>query len=535
MFVYLCKQHASNMSTILSKTPRAEGPTACVAHGFKRLKLGGPFWQAFSKFRDAGHAFLLDSSLATSKHGQYSFIGSRPTAVFQARRIHPQSLPFESVIEIHRFESLCGEKYAGAQIEQLQGDALEPLRDLLAEYAAPFKEEARRRFPFLGGAVGFFGYEAGSWSGPGGSVKSPTETNIPDIYFAIYDRVLCHDNASGETYISVVGRGDTNESAIASGDRAIREIRQKIGETCIVTKQDADHSKSSAEKIQDDSTESGRDSQQRCFDKERYCEAVRTIGEHIEAGDIYQACMTQRFQSDFTKRDPWILYGALRAGNPAPFACYLQTPTFNVVSASPERYLSVDRSGWAESRPIKGTRPRGINPHQDAALRQALIDSEKDRAENVMIVDLVRNDFGRVCRFGSIDVSQLMQIETYATVFQMVSTVRGELSKDRDRFDLVRATFPGGSMTGAPKIEAMKILDRLEPVRRGIYSGGIGYLDYAGAMDLNMVIRSLIIENGVLSYHAGGGVVADSSPEAEYQESLDKVVALQTALEKSRN
>ncbi|MEC7500375.1 MAG: aminodeoxychorismate synthase component I, partial [Planctomycetota bacterium] len=270
--------------------------------------------------------------------------------------------------------------------------------------------------------------------------------------------------------------------------------------------------------------------QQSIFDETGYCDAVRTIRQHIEAGDIYQACMTQKFESDWENHDPWHLYRELRAHNPAPFACFLQTPSFQIVSASPERYLSVDRSGWAESRPIKGTRPRGDNPQHDAALRKELAESDKDQAENVMIVDLVRNDFGRVCRFGSIDVSRLMQIETYATVFQMVSTVRGQLAADRDAIDLIRATFPGGSMTGAPKIEAMKILNSLEPVCRGIYSGGIGYLDYAGAMDMNMVIRSLIIEGDQVSYHAGGGVVADSSPAAEYQESLDKVVALQTAL-----
>ena len=515
------------MSTLLAKTPNAHAGV-CIAHGFERLELSGPFWHAFAAFKTCSHAFLLDSSVASSECGRYSFMGKQPIAVFQARRLNPQSRPFDAVMEIQRFESAGGKKYGDPpQLERISGDALETLRNLLAEYAAPFGEEAKKRFPFLGGAVGFFGYEAGSWNGPDGSIKTQSESSIPDIHFALYERVLCHDHDSGETYISVVGRGNTDQAARRASEQAMGAIRESV--TAIHG--NAQRGKAAPQSLRASPGVKETTTQECCFDEAGYCDAVQTVQEHIEAGDIYQACMTQRFQSDLGKHAPWNLYCHLRASNPAPFACYLHTPTFCVVSASPERYLAVDRTGWAESRPIKGTRPRGKTPQQDTALRQELIDSEKDRAENVMIVDLVRNDFGRVCRFGSINVSQLMQIESYATVFQMVSTVRGQLPEDRDGLDLVRATFPGGSMTGAPKIEAMKILDRLEPVRRGIYSGGIGYLDYAGAMDLNMVIRSFVIEEGVVSYHAGGGVVADSSPAAEYQESLDKVVALQRALD----
>ncbi len=520
------------MSTLLGKIATTKDPGMHVVHSFKRHPLSEPFWRSFSRFKHCSHAFLLDSSLSTSKCGQHSFIGAQPIAVFQASRIYPQSLPFDSAIQIHRLNSAqIQNPDEGAQIEQFRGDALQAIRELLSEFPVSFNEEARKKFPFLGGAVGFFGYEAGSWTGPDGTIKRPSDSNIPDIYFALYDRVLCHDHASGETYLSVIGRGKTRKSACEAIDEATLEIQEALKTTKRVFK----NKKPIAEKNNQLPTESVSDKQECYFDKNSYCDAVKTIRKHIEAGDIYQACMTQRFRAALGKFEAWEIYSSLRTDNPAPFACYLHAPSFCVVSASPERYLAVDRSGWAESRPIKGTRPRGKTPHQDAELRKELSDSEKDRAENVMIVDLVRNDFGRVCQFGSIDVSQLMQIETYATVFQMVSTVRGQLLSDRDALDLVRATFPGGSMTGAPKIEAMKILDHLEPVRRGIYSGGIGYLDYAGAMDLNMVIRSVIIEEDTISYHAGGGVVADSLPEAEYQESLDKVVALQRAMEASRH
>jgi aminodeoxychorismate synthase component I len=272
-----------------------------------------------------------------------------------------------------------------------------------------------------------------------------------------------------------------------------------------------------------------------CFDEQSYCQAVERIKDHIVAGDIYQACMTQQFRSPLEGGDAWDLYCELRELNPAPFASFLQTPNFSVVSASPERYLSVDAKGRAESRPIKGTRPRGATPDADAALRNELALSIKDRAENVMIVDLVRNDFGRVCQFQSVHVAELMAIEPYATVFQMVSTIRGQLAGHYDSLDLVRASFPGGSMTGAPKIEAMKILDQLEPGRRGIYSGAIGYLDFGGSLDLNIVIRSFVIEQDECCYGAGGAVVADSDPRAEYLESLDKIRALQHALEQLKH
>jgi aminodeoxychorismate synthase component I len=448
-------------------------------------------------------------------------MGADPVAVFAARREPPDSQPFAAKIEVQRCKTAAGEPLGKLRIECCRGDALWHLRQLLAEYAVPFRDGARESFPLLAGGVGYFGYEAGSWSGPGGVLKTADSSQAPDIYFALYDTVLCHDHAKGKTFLSVVGRGKTEREAGQQAASAAAAVRQKVAAAIMAPAAETD-----ALDWQPDASlapEAG-------FNENSYCEAVQQIRQHIDAGDIYQACMTQRFRSPLDDCDPWDLYALLRQINPAPFACFLQAPEFCVVSSSPERYLSVDATGWAESRPIKGTRPRGTTPIADAALREQLANSVKDQAENIMIVDLVRNDFGRVCQFGSIEVAELMAIEPYATVFQMVSTIRGRLGEEYDALDLIRATFPGGSMTGAPKIEAMKILDRLEPVRRGIYSGAIGYLDLGGLIDLNIVIRTFIIERDVCSYHAGGAVVADSDPRGEYLESLDKIRALQGAL-----
>jgi aminodeoxychorismate synthase component I len=265
------------------------------------------------------------------------------------------------------------------------------------------------------------------------------------------------------------------------------------------------------------------------FDQAGYCNAVEQCRQHILAGDVFEVCLTHRMHTEFGG-DPWNLYCRLRESTPAPFAAYLQFGDFQILSASPERFLKLDRDRMAESRPIKGTRPRGSAPAQDAQLREDLATSEKDCAENLMIVDLVRNDLGRVAEIGSVKVPELMVVEEYATVFQLVSTVTARLRPEFDALDLVKACYPGGSMTGAPKIRAMEIIDSLEPVQRGVFSGAIGYLDRGGIMDLNIVIRTLVCQDGRAHFGVGGAVTVDSSPLAEYQETLDKARALARAL-----
>ncbi|MBU4341781.1 MAG: aminodeoxychorismate synthase component I, partial [Candidatus Altiarchaeota archaeon] len=253
------------------------------------------------------------------------------------------------------------------------------------------------------------------------------------------------------------------------------------------------------------------------------------VKEYIAAGDIYQANISQRLEAEMMI-ESWELYKRLREINPAPFAAFLNFGDIAVVSASPERFFRVE-GRRIETRPIKGTRPRGGDSEEDKGLEKELLASEKDKAEHVMIVDLERNDLGKVCEFGSIKVSEFEVIEGYSTVFQMVSTVEGVLREDVSQVDCLRAMFPGGSITGAPKVRAMEIIEELEPTKRGLYTGSIGYLGFNGNIDLSIVIRTFLVKDNRAYFQVGGGIVADSSPEAEYQETMDKAKALIDSLQ----
>jgi para-aminobenzoate synthetase component 1 len=260
-----------------------------------------------------------------------------------------------------------------------------------------------------------------------------------------------------------------------------------------------------------------------------YAEAFARVKEHIRRGDCYQVNLAQRFAAR-AQGDAWHAYLKLREINPAPFAAYLDLPDGKIVCSSPERFLKVT-GGHVETKPIKGTRPRSTDPMRDRALAEELRTSVKDRAENVMIVDLLRNDLGKVCAPGTVRASKLFDVESFASVHQLVSTVEGRLAPDKHALDLLGACFPGGSITGAPKVAAMKIIEELEPHRRSIYCGAIGYVGYDGNMDLNIAIRTLVQQGDYVYTWAGGGVVADSNVDAEYQESLDKAAAMLAVLD----
>ncbi len=264
------------------------------------------------------------------------------------------------------------------------------------------------------------------------------------------------------------------------------------------------------------------------FTRAGYQHAVAQVIEYICAGDIFQANLSQRLEAPLVGT-PFELYRRLRSRNPAPFAAFLDFGELVVASSSPERFLRLD-GRHVEARPIKGTRPRGVGPEHDAALAMALAESDKDRAENVMIVDLLRNDLSRVCEPGSVRVPELFALEHYATVHHLVSTVVGDLIPTHNAADLVRAAFPGGSITGAPKVRAMQIIAELEPTRRGVYCGAIGYWSTTGAFDTSIVIRTYLVLGDVVYFQAGGGIVADSDPEQEYRETLDKAGGLIAAL-----
>ena len=265
------------------------------------------------------------------------------------------------------------------------------------------------------------------------------------------------------------------------------------------------------------------------LDAAQYRQAIERIRAYILAGDCYQVNFTQRFRAPW-QGDPWSAYGALRAACPTPFAGYLALDGGAILSLSPERFIRL-HAGRVETRPIKGTRPRGRQPEEDLALADELLASAKDRAENLMIVDLLRNDLGRSCRIGSVRVPELFALESYPNVHHLVSAVTGELAPGLDAFDLLAGSFPGGSITGAPKIRAMQIIDELEPTRRSIYCGSLLYLDSRGEMDSSICIRTLLLQHGQASCWGGGGIVLDSEWQAEYQESITKVKVLMDTLE----
>ena len=258
---------------------------------------------------------------------------------------------------------------------------------------------------------------------------------------------------------------------------------------------------------------------------------MRRAIEYVHAGDVFQVNLSQRLLAPLTEH-PLELYGRLRKLNPAPFACYFDAGDFQIASASPERFLQVSPAGEVVTQPIKGTRRRGGTPREDEALTVELGENAKDRAENVMIVDLLRNDLGRVCEYGSVTVPRVCELETYRYVHHLVSEVRGKLRPGLTPFDLLRAAFPGGSVTGAPKVRAMEIIAELEPTARGPYCGSVGFIGFDGAMDTNILIRTFTAGRGWVQFPVGGGIVADSDPDREYEETLHKAAGLLRALQK---
>jgi len=472
--------------------------TACV---LRELRPRPDPVALLERLREGRYAWLLDSALPGKRLGRYSFLGTDPYAV---ARLHGR----EWRLEVRRDSDprlACGELRSS-------GDPLARLRELLP----PRPDAPAPELPFAGGAIGYLGYELAEQL-DAHHLTGRDDLALPDALFLLVDRLFAVDHASGRAFALALGMGEHESQARARAESAVDALCAQIGRT------------RAAVPPVDTATPGTADE---TLDAAAYAKAVDAIREEIAAGNVYQACLTARASRPFAG-DPWSLYRTLRRLNPAPFACFLELPEVAVLGSSPERFLRVGRAGDVESRPIKGTARRGRDPLEDAARRDALARSEKDRAENLMIVDLVRNDLGRVCRTGSVHVSELMAIEAYASVFQMVSTVRGQLAEGRDALDAVAATFPPGSMTGAPKIAAMRILDRLEPVRRGIYSGALGYLDVFGGADLSVVIRTLMVCGGRAFLHAGGGIVADSDSAAEVEEALVKLRPLLASLDES--
>jgi para-aminobenzoate synthetase component 1 len=342
------------------------------------------------------------------------------------------------------------------------------------------------------------------------------DLHLPDCYLAFYDAVVAFDHREGKSYLIATGFPELAEGRRQR--RAAEKMQELKSRVLNFTPPSEAGVKAAGGNVLLKSN----------FSHEAYLAAVATAREYICAGDIFQVNLSQRFEADLSISS-YELNNRLRKINPAPFASYFNFDGVSIVGASPERFLKV-RGDRVETRPIKGTRPRGKTPEEDRALAQELLSSVKDRAENMMIVDLERNDIGRVCRYGTVKVTELAALETYPTVFHLTSTVEGRLSAGKSRIDLLKATFPGGSITGAPKVRAMEIIDELEPTRRSVYTGSLGYLGFSGDMDLDIVIRTMLVKEGRAYFQVGGAVVYDSEPEAEYLETLDKGRALIQAL-----
>ncbi len=383
----------------------------------------------------------------------------------------------------------------GGTKTQSQRAPFELLREELGELAP-----AAPGLPFSGGAVGYFGYDLGRQLERIPSIAA-ADIAMPDLAMGLYDWAVVIDHAARRTWL--VGNG-RDARTFASWDELVERL--------------------SADPPPDPPPFRVLGHPKSNLGRKPYAAAFRAVQEHIRAGDCYQVNLTQRFDAR-AEGDAWHAYVRLRELNPAPFAAYLDLPDGKIVSSSPERFLRL-RDGHVETKPIKGTRPRSKDPKRDRALAEELRASAKDRAENVMIVDLLRNDLGKVCVPGSVRASKLFDVESFASVHQLVSTVEGRLAPGKHALDLVAACFPGGSITGAPKLAAMKIIEELEPQRRSVYCGSIGYIGFDGNMDTNIAIRTLVQQGDRVYTWAGGGVVADSNVDAEYQESLDKAAAM---------
>ncbi len=380
---------------------------------------------------------------------------------------------------------------------------LQRLRDNLARLGEA-QLPAACELPFAGGLIGYLSYDFGRHL-ENLPEQARDDLQLPDARFGLYAWALISDHQQGSSQLVFHPSLEAAER-----ERLIqlfsRPAGPVIGEFQLKGPMTADLS------------------------AEAYHQAFERIQHYIQAGDCYQVNFAQRFRAD-CQGDPWVAYCALRAACPTPFSGFQSLPDQGaVLSLSPERFVKVSQ-GQVETRPIKGTRPRGRDAAEDAAHAAELLASSKDRAENLMIVDLLRNDLGRTCRIGSVRVPELFSLESYPNVHHLVSSVTGTLADDRDALDLIAGSFPGGSITGAPKIRAMQIIDELEPTRRALYCGSLLYLDVRGEMDSSIAIRSLLVKDGQVSCWGGGGIVADSDWQAEYQESITKVKVLLDTLQ----
>jgi len=450
---------------------------------------------AFKKLDDGTFSFLLESIEGGEKWGRYSFLGSTPSVVIRSKG---------NLVEI----------IENGMIERIHShDPMEVIREQLKRYQ-PVEVDGLHRF--FGGAVGYMGYDMVRHF-ENLPTDKPKLLDAWDSYFLITDTIVIFDsmrqkiNVVSNAYLDgTISLEDAYSNAIEKINTIIAKLRAPLPVQSI--------------------SRSGKNVVlQSNFIRDEFEAAVTKAKEYVRSGDIIQIVLSQRFSGELSA-DPLDIYRVLRTLNPSPYMFFLRLDDTVIVGASPEVMVRKEASR-VELRPIAGTRPRGVTIMEDQQLADELLADPKERAEHVMLVDLGRNDLGRVCTTGSVRVSELMVIERYSHVMHIVSNVQGELSEGHDAFDLVRATFPAGTLSGAPKIRAMQIIDELEPVQREVYGGAVGYFSFTGNMDLAITIRTLVIKDGKVHLQAGAGIVADSDPAAEWQETVNKAMAVRKAVE----
>lgn len=458
---------------------------------------------AFYKLLPNDYAFLLESVEGGEKVARYSFIGSQPSVLFQSKG-HKVTIEYMAKNE---------------KVFMEYEDPLTALEEIMNKYQPASIEGLPE---FHGGAVGFMSYDMVRFV-----EELPDDTEdelqLPDCFFMIAETILIFDHVNHQ--IKVVANahidGDVDAAyadAIQQIDALVEQLTSSIETTKLIQK--GNGSGNPPETVPDPPSN---------FTKSGYENAVKRAKEYIAAGDIIQVVPSQRFSRPISV-DSFDIYRSLRVVNPSPYMYFLKCNAFDIVGASPEMMVRVE-NGIVQTVPIAGTRPRGKTIEEDKALEQELLTDPKERAEHVMLVDLGRNDLGRVCEYHSVEVTDLMIVERFSHVMHIVSHVIGKLREDLTAFDVIRACLPAGTLSGAPKIRAMEIIEELEPTRRGTYGGTVGYFSFSGSADTAITIRTAVIKDGIAYVQAGGGVVADSVPENEYYETVSKAWAMLTAIE----
>ena len=460
---------------------------------------------AFLKIAEhADYAFLLESVEGGEHVGRYSFLGKDPFLILRSQA-------GKTTIDRNGITTATDQPF------------IQTLRRLMADFRSPFVPDLPR---FTGGAVGYLGYGAAQWFEPtigdiggGAGAGTATGTSIDGsdpAGFMLFDTVLAVDHVQHRILIIANARVTADEDLESLYQFACAKIQ--------FLERELERNLSKTERPGGNGVDLRSN-----YTREKFEEQVRKAKEHIAAGDIYQVVLSQRFEADVTA-DPFTVYRALRHVNPSPYMYFIRMSGVSIVGSSPEMLVRVEGTR-VETHPIAGTRPRGRNDEEDLRLAEELKRNEKERAEHVMLVDLGRNDVGRVCKYGSVRVPQFMGLERFSHVMHLTSVVEGKLADDHDRLDALVSCFPAGTVSGAPKVRAMQIIRDLEPSNRGLYAGAVGYLDFAGNLDFCIAIRTVIMSKGRAFIQAGAGIVMDSNPAAEYEETRDKARALIRALE----